>query len=50
MKVTQIRNVREVGDNDGGGFELGGSFGLWIIGGIAFIFALPYLIPTQSLD
>lgn len=43
--ATQIRNVREVGDNDGGGFELGGSFGLWIIGGIAFIFALPYLIP-----
>ena len=43
--ATQIRNVREVGDNDGGGFELGGSAGLWIIGGIAFIFALPYLIP-----
>ena len=43
--ATDVHNLREESDNDGGGFELGGSFGLWIIGGIAFIFALPYLIP-----
>ena len=43
--ATQIRNVREVGDNEGGGFDLGGGSIVWFGGIILFIVALPYLIP-----
>ncbi len=43
--ATQIRNVREVGDNEGGGFDLGGGPIVWFGGIILFIVALPYLIP-----
>ena len=32
-------------DNEGGGFDFSGGATLWIVGIIAFIFALPYLIP-----
>ena len=32
-------------DNEGGGFDFSGGATLWIVGILAFIFALPYLIP-----
>ena len=47
--ATQIRNVREVGDNDGGGFELGGGASVWIGGFILFIALLPYLLPIGAI-
>ena len=47
--ATQIRNVREVGDNDGGGFELGGNSSMWIGGIVIFILIIPYLLPFITL-
>ena len=47
--ATDVHNLREVNDNEGGGFELGGGATMWIGGFILFIALLPYLLPIGAI-